>query len=94
MNTIKVVINVVYGGFLMSDEAEKEYMKRKGLDEVDYYNLARDDPDLIDVIEEFGERADTSFSRLKVVNIPEDVEWIIQEYDGAEWVAEKHRTWS
>ena len=30
----------------------------------------------------------------KIVEIPADVEWQIQEYDGMEWVAEKHRTWS
>lgn len=30
---------------------------------------------------------------LKVVSIPADVEWQIEEYDGAEWIAEKHRTW-
>jgi len=30
---------------------------------------------------------------LKVVEIPDDVEWNVQEYDGNEWVAEKHRIW-
>ena len=34
------------------------------------------------------------YSELKVVEIPDDVEYDIQEYDGNEWVAEKHRTWS
>jgi hypothetical protein len=28
-----------------------------------------------------------------VVEIPDGVEWEIAEYDGLEWVAEKHRTW-
>jgi len=31
---------------------------------------------------------------LKIVDIPDGVEWEIEEYDGMEWVAEKHRTWS
>lgn len=26
-------------------------------------------------------------------DIPDDVEWEIEEYDGLEWVSEKHRTW-
>jgi hypothetical protein len=29
-----------------------------------------------------------------VVEIPDGIEWSIQEYDGLEWVAEKHRTWA
>ena len=32
-------------------------------------------------------------STLKIIEIPDDVDWIIEEYDGNEWVAEKHRTW-
>ena len=53
----------------------------------------RDDPNLIAVIEEFGDEANTWSSSLKIVEIPDDVEWQIEEYDGMEWVAEKHRTW-
>jgi len=34
------------------------------------------------------------YSELKVVEIPDDVKWQLEEYDGLEWVAEKHRTWS
>lgn len=56
--------------------------------------LARDDPILIQVIEELGELADGRHAKLKIVEIPEDVEWQIDEYDGNEWVAEQHRTWS
>jgi len=55
--------------------------------------LARDDPTLIQVIEELGEFADGRHARLKIVEIPDDVEWQIDEYDGLEWVAEQHRTW-
>lgn len=55
----------------------------------------RADPDLIAVIEELGpKRASGPFGEVKVVEIPDNVSWEIQEYDGIEWVAEKHRTWS
>jgi hypothetical protein len=57
------------------------------------YDIERNDPLLIQVVEEMGENVNTRFSELKVVNIPDDVEWQIEEYDGSEWVAEKHRTW-
>jgi hypothetical protein len=57
-------------------------------------DLKRDDPILVAVVEEDAERASAKFAALKVVEIPDDVEWEIDEYDGAEWVSEKHRRWS
>lgn len=58
-------------------------------------DVARDDPYLVQVIEEIGaDKASGRHAQLKVVEIPADVDWTIEEYDGAEWVAEKHRTWS
>ena len=55
--------------------------------------IARDDPDLIAVVEELGEQANGEYAELEVVEIPDDVEWQLEEYDGLEWIAEKHRTW-
>ena len=49
--------------------------------------------DLIDCIEALGSDADGRHAKLKIVEIPSDVEFTIEEYDGSEWVAEKHRTW-
>ncbi len=57
-------------------------------------DLDRDDPDLVTVVEQLGTRANDWASDLKVVEIPDDVQWHIREYDGREWVAEDHRTWS
>lgn len=54
----------------------------------------RSDPDLIKVVEELGAEAGGSCAKLEVVEIPDDVDYTIEEYDGIEWVAEKHRTWS
>jgi hypothetical protein len=56
-------------------------------------NIARNDPILIQVVEEMGDAANGRFAHLRVVEIPDDVQWKIQENDGLEWVAEKHRTW-
>ena len=53
----------------------------------------RDNPILVQVVEELRERAYGACAQLKVVEIPDDVEWEIQEYDGSEHIAEKHRTW-
>lgn len=57
-------------------------------------DVARDDPYLVQVIEELGARANGRHAKLKVVEIPADVDWEIDEYDGDETIAEKHRTWS
>ena len=56
--------------------------------------IPRDDPDLVATVRELGENANSRFSKLKIVEIPDDVEWEIADYDGSEWVAEKHRTWA
>ena len=57
------------------------------------YDIPRNDPTLIQVVEEMGVGSYGSFATLKIVEIPDDVDWTIQEYDGTEWVAEVHRTW-
>jgi hypothetical protein len=96
--TRRVVINECYGGFGLSDVAELRYRELAGVDfEDDKFHvsdIARDDPLLIKVIRELGPAADGLHAELKIVEIPADVEWQIGEYDGNEWVAEKHRTWS
>ena len=56
--------------------------------------IARNDPNLIKVIEQLGPLASGRFSKLNIVEIPDDIEWSVEEYDGNEWVAEKHRIWS
>ena len=57
-------------------------------------DIPRNDENLIRVIEELGaDVASSHFAELEIVEIPDDVDWEIDEYDGKEWVAEKHRTW-
>ena len=61
----------------------------------DFYDreIQRDDPALVAVVKEMGEDADGQFANLRVVKVPGDVEWHVDEYDGLEWVAENHRRW-
>ena len=59
------------------------------------HQIERNDPTLIEVVEELGvEKASGDLAALHIVEIPDDVQWGIEEYDGQEWVAEKHRSWS
>lgn len=56
-------------------------------------DIARDDPDLVAVVEALGNAASDRYAELKVVEIPDGVEWELDDYDGLEYIAEKHRTW-
>lgn len=58
-------------------------------------DIPRDDPDLVAVVEELGsDVASDAYGRLVVVDIPDGVQWQIEECVGSEHVAEVHRTWS
>lgn len=85
---MKIVINDCFGGFSISEEAKKY------CEENSSYNISRTNEKLIEFIEKYGsERASGMCAKLKIVEIPDDVNWEIEEYDGNEWVAEVHRTW-
>jgi len=56
-------------------------------------NIPRDDPALVNTVRQLGSKAGGDYATLKVVEVPAGVDWYIEEYDGKEWVAEKHRTW-
>ena len=91
----KIVINTCYGGFSLSQQALDQYRKIKGITDPDHFasDIPRDDPLLIQIVEQLGTQSHGDFAELKIVEIPDDVNWFINEYDGREWVAERHRTW-
>lgn len=53
----------------------------------------REDPILIEVVEELGEEASGKFGKLVVVEIPDDLNYTIDEYDGIETLHEDVPTW-
>lgn len=60
-------------------------------------DIARDDQNLVATVEQLGHAADGRCAALIVIEIPDEqppIKWSIEEYDGVEWVAEDHRTWS
>ena len=92
----QVVINTTYGGFNLSDKAFAAYRVLAQIpmtESLDAWDIKRDDFFLIEVVETLKEEANGRFSKLKIVEIPSDVVWSIEEYDGAEWISEDHRTW-
>ena len=91
---MKIVVNRCYGGFGLSKKAY-EFL---GLTWDDYgyaYNEEelRTDPKLIECVEKLGQEANGRYAALEVVEIPDDVEWEINDYDGIETIHEKHRSW-
>jgi hypothetical protein len=100
---MKVVINTCYGGFGLSEDAVNLYEKLGGAAPISrteihgktyfgYYEIQRNDPVLVQVVEKLGTKANDIYAELTIVEIPDDVNWYVAEYDGNEWVAEG-RTW-
>ena len=92
---MKIAINTCYGGFSLSEEALALYKEYAGvlpsLEDED-----RSDPLLIRVIEQLGTERAAAKGRghkLKIIDIPEGVEWEIRDKGGIEIVVEKHRSW-
>ena len=103
---MKIVINADFGGFGLSDECARAL--GAVVEDYDCYSIhhwpdggdswddrnQRTNPKLIELMETKGaDWCGDCSADLRVVEIPDDVEWVIQEYDGREWVAEKHREW-
>jgi len=90
-----IVINTCWGGFNLSEQAIALYASftNQKPDDVIVWDIKRDDPALVNVVDQLGGDMGSG-TKLKVVEIPNDVQWEISEYDGWEHVAEKHRRWS
>lgn len=79
--------------YTMSMDERQAYNKQYSDETFGGEDISRNDPILIQVIEELGDAANGDHAELAIVEIPDDVEWEISEYDGSEHVAEKHRVW-
>lgn len=88
-----VVVNALKGGiFNLSEKAIKEYKRLKEIEEMPA-KVERDDIALATVVFKLGEQASGENSNLKIVLIPDDVNFYIEERDGFECIIEKHRKW-
>jgi hypothetical protein len=72
--------NIYKGGFLYDLE--------------DQSNEIRSHPDLVFVVEKLGKKSWGDYAELKIVDVPDDVKWEIDDYDGMETIHECHKTWS
>ena len=101
--TRKILVSDENFGYFITDDVLKLYCVLMGFDFLEpsgliknndgtlltLYDIPRDDINLIKAVETIGIKNTV----LKIVKIPYDVDWCIENSDGMEWVAEKHRTW-
>lgn len=99
-SAITKIIDKKINKILNNDEFKKEkWLNYHGIyDAIDYYfnmlgafdsssqKLIRNDSELIEVVEELAEKAFGTGSILKVVEIPDNVDWIIIHNDGMEYI--------
>ena len=102
---MKIVINTCYGCFGLS-KAAAQWMAERGCQDAindlasDHFyghdlGEDRNNPLLVEVVETLGSKmASGRYASLKVVEIPDGIEWEIDEYDGAESIHEVHQSWS
>ena len=82
---IEFVINVNYGGFVLSKEAYDELEIEWDGYGMKYANSGRADPKLLNVIKQLGEKA-SNFSEFEIVEIPTKMIFsaFLKNYDGKE----------
>ena len=104
---MKIAINRCWGGFGLSEAVFDElgikwtgygYLENENFPSIskseEDYNAWRAHPDLIAAIEAVGlDKASASMSEVVIVDIPDDIEWELQDYDGQESIHEVHRSW-
>lgn len=101
---MKIVINKCYGGFSLTkavfDELGFEWDGYGRTDNEDFgiesdnYLAYRSDPRLIAAIEKVGESESSGgLADLSIVDIPDGIEWEIDDYDGIETIHEQHEIW-
>ena len=94
---MKIVVNKAFGGFRIPEKLVKElgwycvYFKGGESDDDPSYD-EHADPELIAALERMIENGEI-IGPLKIVEIPDDVNWYIEDYDGIETIHEVHRSW-
>ncbi len=102
---MKILINTCYGGFSVSKKLYEAlglvwedygYLENKDFDIVkDHPSVYRSHPRLIEAVETLGLEASSGpYVQLKIVEIPDNISWYLNDYDGIESIHETHRSWN
>jgi hypothetical protein len=94
------VINTSYSNFAISADAisliQKKIKNPKAKSQINAYSFDNDrsNPLLVEAVQKLGAKANSLYTTLKIVEIPDDVEWRVDAINGKEVIREKHRIWS
>ena len=97
---MQVVINTSYSNFAISPDAisliRKKIKNPKAKSQINAYSFDNDrsNPLLVEAVQKLGAKANGLYTTLKIVEIPDDVEWRVDAINGKEVIREKHRIWS
>lgn len=90
----EIVINECFGGFSLSEAAYEELgLKWDGFGYIFNDDEYRDCQALVSVVKKLKEKSWGGCAELKIVEVPDDMKWTIEEYDGKEWASEAHKAW-
>lgn len=81
---------------LTKDLGEQILYNHKSFEDCYFYygNIERTDENLIKVVETLGSKiASGQFAELEVIEIPDGIDYEIEDYDGIESIHESHRSW-
>lgn len=96
---IQYYLDLIGQPYVLVDRADRDSTRRFGqrvmVDgrQFNESRVRRDDPALVKTVRDLGERVNTNHSNVQVIEIPANVDWEIEEYDGYEKLAEVHRSW-
>ena len=100
---MKIVVNRDFGGFELTKAVFNElgiewtgygYLRNESFNiKSDNHMAYRADSKLIAAIEKVGIKESGDHGELKIIEIPDNTEWEISDYDGAETIHELHQSW-
>ena len=79
----------------LGEKTDIEKLTNEEYKECNFYDrdIERTDPILIQVVKELKDKASGDCARLRIVEIPDGIEYEIDDYDGQESIHEVHRSW-
>lgn len=86
---MKIVLNKNFGGFEIPKAVYKKMRDLFWFDEKQTDELTRTDEKFVKAVEECQKEGTSGY--LRVIEIPDDMDWEIFDYDGLEYVYDKHR---
>ena len=95
---MKVLINRCHGGFTLSPELIATLPDNLA-NNIEFLlfesDKLRTNLILIEAVEKLGLIASSGeYSKIEIIEIPNDIKWYIDEYDGMECIREVHGVWS